>query len=128
MKAIDLLFDLTKKLVLDMVSAEIKLEATKLTTRVRIERSIDECIARVIEPLESFFDNEGLDFAKQDLLCRVVQDELKQFLQRPDRLVAASLDGQTVFDELYSSSGVPRVVRDEQLEHAFAIVFPRVAH
>ncbi|MGA2440938.1 MAG: NACHT domain-containing protein, partial [Tepidisphaeraceae bacterium] len=123
-----LLFDLAKQLLLSAVSSQSLKGLDKLTTRVRVENSVENAIAQVIEPLEEFFVTEGLDKRQQTLLAMVCEDELKPWTQEPAKLFESSLDGQTLFDQMYRGRSLPRAILDEQMEHVYSMVFPRIAH
>jgi hypothetical protein len=128
MGATAVFFELVKLLIMEAIKKGAAAGVTNLITRAKISGALDLCVARVIEPLDTFFSHEGLDERRQEILALACTDELRPLLAEPARLFESSLDGQRVFDDLYTARPLPQAVRDEGMEHAYRMVFPRIAH
>ena len=106
--------------------------ATNITTlpffeRRRIERRIEDATAEVVEPLLPFLDKEGVTKEQQRLLIQTCVDELQPYTENSRLLFDGSLDGQKIFDVKYTDCDLPQAICDEDLNHVFSLLFPRIA-
>ncbi|MCH9054131.1 MAG: NACHT domain-containing protein, partial [Proteobacteria bacterium] len=74
-----------------------------------------------------FLDQEGISETQQQLLFDACKIELQPFTEDPTPLFSGSLDGQKIFDDLYTKKDLPASVRDEGLDSLYAMLFPRIA-
>jgi hypothetical protein len=95
--------------------------------RRRVQSRIEDAIAEVVEPLVPFLAQEGISENQQRLLFDACKIELQPFTEDPAPLFSGSLDGQKIFDDLYTKKDLPATVRDEGLDSLYSMLFPRIA-
>jgi hypothetical protein len=95
--------------------------------RRKIERRIEDATAEVVEALLPFLENEHISKDKQHRLIETCISELRPLTQQPERLFQGSLNGQKIFDELYSSRALPQVVIEDGLKDIYTLLCPRIA-
>lgn len=52
---------------------------------------------------------------------------MQQYILKPEKLFQNSLNGQIIFDDIYSNSKLPQEVIDDGLNDTYALLFPRIA-
>ncbi len=114
-------------LVATAISAGTSYAALPFFQRRKIQGRIDEATAEVVEPLLPFLDGEHVAEEQQRLLIRVCTDELRPCAEDSSSLFKGSLDGQKIFDDKYTATGLPRTIVEEGLSHVYALLFPRIA-
>lgn len=119
--------DLITKLLLDAIKEGVKHEIQPFFVRRRVERRIEDSIAEVVEPLLPFLAQEGISEEKQRRLIESCVVELRPLTLNPERLFRGSLDGQKIFDDLYSGCDLPQVVIEDGLKDIYALLCPRIA-
>ena len=123
-----ILFDQVQKIVISAVAKKVSYEGERFLTKRKIESRLADSIARVVESLLPFFENERVSDAQRELLVNTCTEELSKLVAEPGEFFAASLNGQKVFERKYASGQFPRVIRDEGLDDLYALIFPQVAN
>jgi hypothetical protein len=93
----------------------------------KIKRRVEDATAEVVEALIPFLENEHISKDKQHRLIKTCISELRPLTQKPERLFQGSLNGQKIFDELYSSRALPQVVIEDGLKDIYTLLCPRIA-
>jgi len=118
-------------LVLDLINTAIgnviEKAAVSFFTRRKIIARIENATAEVIEPMLPFLSVEGVREDYQKLMVEVIVAELKPIAANPAILFQGSLDGQKIFDQLYSDKPLPQTITDRGLKDIYALIFPRIA-
>ncbi|MCI5160802.1 MAG: NACHT domain-containing protein, partial [Candidatus Electrothrix sp. AX5] len=114
-------------LVASALSSSPGFTALSYLKRKKIENRVENATAEVVEPLLPFLANEGLSNFQQELLFRTCTKELDHFTIDSSSLFSGSLDGQKIFDKLYTDKELPRTITDEDLESIYTLLCPRVA-
>lgn len=120
-------FSLITSLVTDALKSLVSFTALPFLQHSKIRRRVEIATLEVVEPLVPFLTNEGITVGQQELLFQVCTDELKPFVEQPEGLFSGSLDGQKIFDQVYTQGKLPQAIRDENLEDIYSLLFPRVA-
>ena len=124
----EFLFEILKSVVGKAVAHGVAISAEGFFQKRRIFSRVDDAVAKVLESLGPFFVTEGLTPDQQKLLFQVFSDEMEKLLDDPDALFKASLDGQKLYDRLYTASGLPREIVSGNLSHVYSLVFPQLAN
>ncbi|NEQ54657.1 MAG: NACHT domain-containing protein, partial [Leptolyngbya sp. SIO3F4] len=114
-------------LVSSLIYDSIEHSGENYFTKRRIKQRVENAVADVVEPLIPFLKQEGIS---EDQQCRLIQtcvDELKPLTETPEKLFQGSLDGQKIFDDLYSSSSYPQVIVEDGLQSVYSLLCPRIA-
>ncbi len=114
-------------LVASALSSSSGFTALNYIKRKKIENRVENATAEVVEPLLPFLSNEGINELQQRLLFLTCTEELKNFTIDSRPLFSGSLDGQKIFDKLYSDKELPQAITDESLESIYTLLCPRVA-
>jgi hypothetical protein len=125
----DFLLGIVGNLIVSSISPSIEQGVMSAFQRRKIERRVDEAVCEVVEPIIPFLEQENLTQAQQRLLIEACRIDLQELAENPQYLFQGSLDGQKIFDNLYSGEGkkLPDVVIDEKLEGVYSLLFPRIA-
>ncbi|MEK6674456.1 MAG: NACHT domain-containing protein, partial [Planctomycetota bacterium] len=122
------LFELGKYIV-KKASADYLLDGVKVFLKKRkIENTIDNSIAQIVEQLVPFFQNERISESQSELVIQTCRDELSELITDPREIFASSMDGQKVFDRRYADGRLPEAIRHEKLEDLYAQIFPQIAN
>ncbi|HEY9694413.1 MAG TPA: NACHT domain-containing protein [Oculatellaceae cyanobacterium] len=95
--------------------------------RRKIERRIEDATAEVVEPLLPFLEHEGIPEDKQRRLIETCVEELRPLTGQPELLFQGSLNGQKIFEDLYSNRDLPQVVIEDGLKETYTLLCPRIA-
>jgi hypothetical protein len=95
--------------------------------RRRITRRVEDATAEVIQPLLPFLTREGISEDRQRILLQTCVAELRPLTDQPEALFRGSLNGQKIFENLYSERKLPTVILEEGLGDTYALVCPRIA-
>jgi hypothetical protein len=95
--------------------------------RRKIEQRINDATAGIVEPILPFLTNEGISEEKQRRLMEACIEELRPLTQNPELLFQGSLNGQKIFDELYSDRNLPQVIIEDGLKDVYMLLCPRIA-
>lgn len=95
--------------------------------RRKIERRVEDATAEVVEPLLPFLEHEGIPEDKQRRLIETCVEELRPLTQEPELLFQGSLNGQKIFEDLYSKRDLPQVVIEDGLKETYTLLCPRIA-
>lgn len=123
-----LLFEAVKKLVFTAISKKVSYQAEKFLLKRKIESHIEDSVAKVVEQLLPFFENEKITSLRRELLIHVCNIELNEILKSPQELFASALDGQKIFDRRYQLGILPTEILEEGLKDTYAAVFPQIAN
>jgi len=122
------LYEFARAVVGHAVARKVSYTTESFFVRRKIDSRLDDSVAKVTEQLLPLFKSEHLTEQRQKLLIDVCRDELSAVVQDPKELFAASLDGQKLFDQRYAECGLPQAIRDEDLDDAYARLFPSIAN
>lgn len=122
------LFGWLTKLTTSALEKKIVLAGEKFATRAQIEGRVKGCIGRIVDGLDAFFRDEKLSEVQRILLVEQCGLELQPLVEKASPLLAGSLDGQKIYDQLYTDRPLPEAIRPEKIEHHYSLLFPRVAH
>ncbi|MBK9266374.1 MAG: NACHT domain-containing protein [Polyangiaceae bacterium] len=114
------------ELVLEAVKARVEYTSESYFVRLRINNQIQNAVAQVVEPLLPFFQHEGLDERRQQLLVETCVREMRELLQEPAKLFQASLDGAKLFQQFYAGRSYPEEIRDERLDGIYERLGPQI--
>jgi len=128
MDPLSALFGWMTVLSMKAVEKRITTDAEKFATRAMIEGRVKGCIGKVADSLAPFFRDEKLSEAQSFLLVETCRVELEPLVAGSSPLLAGSLDGAKIYEQLYAERPVPQALRDERLEYYYSLLFPRVAH
>lgn len=95
--------------------------------RRKIKRRIEDATAEVVEPLLPFLAHEGISEDKQRRLIETCVEELRPLTEKPEQLFQGSLNGQKIFDDLYTNRDLPQVVIEDGLKDVYTLLCPRIA-
>ncbi|MBD2318704.1 NACHT domain-containing protein [Phormidium tenue] len=95
--------------------------------RRKIERRVEDATAEIVEPLLPFLKNEGISEDKQRRLIQTCVDELSPLAKNPELLFQGSLNGQKIFEDLYTNRDLPQVVVEDGLKDVYTLLCPRIA-
>ncbi|MCA6597796.1 MAG: NACHT domain-containing protein [Pseudanabaena sp. M046S1SP1A06QC] len=95
--------------------------------RRKIERRVEDATAEIVEPLLPFLKNEGISEDKQRRLIETCVDELSPLAKNPELLFQGSLNGQKIFEDLYTNRDLPQVVVEDGLKDVYTLLCPRIA-
>ena len=95
--------------------------------RRKIERRVEDATAEVVEPLLPFLECEGIPEDRQRRLIETCVEELRPLTQQPELLFQSSLNGQKIFEDLYSNRDLPQVVIEDGLKETYTLLCPRIA-
>jgi adenylate kinase family enzyme len=125
----DFLLGIVGNLIASSISPSIEQGVMSAFQRRKIKRRVDEALCEVVEPIIPFLKQEKLTQNQQRLLIEACRIDLQELADNPQYLFQGSLDGQKIFDNLYSGEGkkLPDVVIDEKLEGVYSLLFPRIA-
>lgn len=125
----DFLLSVVTGLIGNAITAPIDNSVTSVFQRRKIKRRVDNAVDEVIEPILDFLQQEKITEHQQYLLVEACRDDLTELANNPEKLFQGSLDGQKIFDNLYSGEGkkLPETIRDEKLEGVYSLLFPRIA-
>ncbi|MEK6676984.1 MAG: NACHT domain-containing protein, partial [Planctomycetota bacterium] len=122
------LFELGKYIV-KKASADYLLDGVKVFLKKRkIENTIDNSIAQIVEQLVPFFKSERVSESQSQLVVETCKTELADLISDPRKIFAASMDGQKVFDRRYADGRLPEAIRHEKLKDLYAQIFPQIAN
>ena len=96
------IFEQVKSVVLDAVKKQVGYEAEGFFTKLKIQTELDKSVGRVVEPLVPFLTNEKVSEAQQRILVQTCTSELDRVVQEPSSVFEASLDGEKLFQQLYT--------------------------
>ena len=92
------LFDTVKKVVFSAITKRVNYETERFLTKRKIESRVEDSIAKIIERLIPFFENESITEQKRILLVGTINYELSELMRNPQEFFAGSLDGQKIFE------------------------------
>ncbi|NRT87285.1 NACHT domain-containing protein [Clostridium beijerinckii] len=121
------IIDIIKDLITSVIDKNLNKIISDHYKIRKIKNRIDDTIVDVIDALRPFLKNEGVSEERQKLLIQTCVNELREFMVRPELLFNGSLNGQKIFEDLYSKNGLPEVIIEEELNNIYAILFPRIA-
>lgn len=122
------IFEKARSVVFDAVKKQVSYETEDFFTKLKIQNELEKSVARVVEPLVPFLNNEKVSEVQQRLLVEVCTSELHQLIEHPSRLFEASLDGAKVFERLYKDKELPAAIREEGLQGTYSLLLPRIAN
>jgi hypothetical protein len=122
------IFEKVRSLVFDAVKKHVSYEAESFFTRRKIQNELENSVARVVEPLVPFLNNEKISEVQQRLLLEISTSELHQLIEHPSWIFEASLDGEKTFERLYKDKELPAAVREEGLQGTYSLFVPRIAN
>jgi hypothetical protein len=93
----------------------------------KIKQRVDDATAGIVEPLLPFLAQEGIPEDKQRRLIETCIEELRPLTQKPELLFQGSLNGQKIFDELYTNRQLPQVMIEDRLKEVYTLICPRIA-
>lgn len=125
----DFLIGIVGNLVAAPISGVIDNSGKNICQRKTIEGRVYAAINEVLIPIIPFLEQEKITEQQQRLLIEACERDLKKLAENPAYLFQGSLNGQKIFDNLYSGEGkkLPDVVIDEKLEGVYGLLFPRIA-
>ena len=121
----EIAIDIIKELITKIL--EQKISDLDYFKKRKIKRRIEDVVADLVESLMPFMLSEGINEEKQYRLIHACSDELNQFITEPEILFNGSLNGQKIFDNIYSKKGLPQVIIEDGLNNIYAVLFPRIA-
>ncbi|MCT7953338.1 hypothetical protein NG798_26415 [Ancylothrix sp. C2] len=114
-------------LLSSVISEGTNYSALPFFQRRKIERRIEDATAEVVEPLLPFLAHEGISEDKQHRLIETCVEELRPLTKKPEQLFQGSLNGQKIFDDLYTNRDLPQVVIEDGLKDVYTLLCPRIA-
>jgi len=122
-----LALDLILNLLAGVIQEGVNYTVLPYFQQRKITRRVEDAIAEVVEPLLPFLEQEKIPEDKQRRLIETCVDELRPLTQNPARLFQGSLDGQKIFEEMYTSRELPQVIIEDGLKDIYTLLCPRVA-
>lgn len=121
--------EFTLSIIINLLSSVIHdgIKSQPYFQRRKIERRIEDATAEVVEPLLPFLAHEGISEDKQRRLIETCVEELRPLTNEPELLFQGSLNGQKIFEDLYSNRDLPRVVIEDGLKETYTLLCPRIA-
>src|SRR5215212_2420257 len=101
------------------IQAGVNYAGLNFFDRRKIERRVEDATAEVVEPLLPFLSQEGISDDKQRRLIQTCVEELRPLTAKPEILFQGSLNGQKIFDDLYASRDLPRVIIEDGLKDTY---------
>lgn len=123
----EIVLSLVINLISDAIAGGVTLASRPYFERRKIQRRIEDATAEVVEPLLPFLAHEGVKEHYQLLLIETCVTELRPLANSPQTLFRGSLNGQKIFDELYTSNPLPTAILDAGLKDVYTLLFPRIA-
>lgn len=119
--------DLITGLLIGMIQESVDYSSLPFFQSRKIERRIEDSVAEVVEPLLPFLEQEKIPKEKQYRLIEVCVEELRPLTNNPARFFEGSLNGEKIFEELYSKRDLPQTVIDDGLKDIYTLLYPRIA-
>lgn len=94
--------------------------------RRKIENAVEAAVLEVVEPLARFLEIEKISDPQRQILIQAAELALTPLVEDPSRLFAGSLDGTRIAEHILAA-GLPRDIRDEQLEGLYELLLARLA-
>lgn len=123
-----MVFTWMANLAMKSVGKRVSTEAEKFATRALIKGRVEGCIGKVVDSLAPFFRDEKMSESQKILLVEECEREFTSLVADSHPLLAGSLDGEKIYEQLYAKRKVPESIRDERLEYYYSLLFPRIAH
>jgi hypothetical protein len=121
-----LVLEAVTKLVLTALSRGALKGIEGVLQRRKIEIAVEAAVLKVVEPLSRFLEMEKISDPQRQILIHSAELALTPLVEEPSRLFAGSLDGTRIAEQILAA-GLPRDIRDEQLEGLYALLLPRLA-
>ncbi|WP_235006745.1 NACHT domain-containing protein, partial [Calothrix rhizosoleniae] len=93
----------------------------------RVEYTVEYATMEIVEPLLQFLTNEKVSEDKQRRLIETCVEELRPLTEQPEQLFQGSLNGQKIFEDLYTNRDLPEVVIEDGLKDVYTLLCPRIA-
>jgi hypothetical protein len=120
-------FEIVINMISDVIGRITGLSSVDFFDRRRVNSQIEDAIAKIVKPLIPFLCQEKIDEDKQHRLLQICVDELQPFKDNPELIFHGSLNGQKIFEQLYSSKPIPQTIDEDGTKEVYVLLFPRIA-
>jgi hypothetical protein len=116
------------KLGISLGSREIGEKIKDARTIRRMERMVEDAVDRIVEQIDGFLTAENVSEHRKEILIASLCNNLQPLADDPQKFFGGNLDGLTIFKQRHPDGKLPEEIREEDLGHFYAVLFPQIAH